>query len=52
MIAIPNSIAKKMELSCNEIFHVQMNSVISMYALVILIASTLDSIHVSKTDIR
>ena len=52
MIATPNSIAKKMELTCNVIFTVQMNSVILICVLAILIASTLDSIHVSRMDTR
>ena len=40
MIATPNSIAKKMELTCNVIFIAQMNSVISTYVPAIRIAST------------
>ena len=52
MIATPNSIAKKMELTCNVIFTVQMNSAISICVLAILIASTLDSIHVLRMDTR
>jgi len=52
MIVTLNSIAKKMELTFNVIFTVQMNSVILICVLAILTASTSGSIHASRMDTR